>query len=68
MQHIDADKTLGEKARRELHKNASSSVSIRDVALRTSRKQWTIGRCGERGSEISMLIARHDDDDDDDDE
>ena len=36
---------------------------IRDVALRTCRKQWTIRRCGERGSEISVLIAWHDDDD-----
>ena len=42
----------------------SSSVLIWDVALRTSRKQWTIGRCGKRGSEISMLIAQHDDNDD----
>ena len=41
----------------------SSSVPIRDVDLRTCRKQWTIGRCGERGSEISVLITRHDDDD-----
>ena len=44
----------------------SSSVSIRDVALKTCRKQWTIGRGGERGSGISVLMARHDDDDDDD--
>ena len=43
----------------------SSFVPIWDVALRISRKQWTIGRCGERGSGISVLIARHDDDDDD---
>ena len=42
-----------------------SSVPIRDVALRICRKQWTIGKCGEGGSEISVLIARHDDDDDD---
>ena len=34
-----------------------------DVALRICRKQWKIGRCGERGSWISTLIARHDDDD-----
>ena len=46
----------------------SSSVPIRDVALRTSRKQWTIGRGGERWSGISVLIAWHDDDDDDDDD
>ena len=42
----------------------SSSVPIQDVALKTCRKQWTIGRGGERVSGISMLIARHDDDDD----
>ncbi len=42
----------------------SSSVLILDVALRTCQKQWTIGRGGERGSEISVLIAQHDDDDD----
>ena len=42
----------------------SSSVLIRAVALRTCQKQWTIGRGGERGSGISVLIARHDDDDD----
>ncbi len=43
-------------------------MPIRDVALRTCRKQWTIGWDGERGSGISELIARRDDDDDDDDE
>ena len=36
-----------------------SSVPIRDVALRISRKQWTIGRCGAGGSGISMLIEWH---------
>ena len=41
----------------------SSSVLIRDVALRIYQKQWMIGRCGERGSGISMQIAWHDDDD-----
>ena len=40
----------------------SSSVLIRDVALRICRKQWTIGRCSEKGSGIFVLIARHDDD------
>ena len=42
----------------------SSYVRIRDVALRTCQKWWTIGRSGERGSGISMLVARHHDDDD----
>ena len=40
----------------------SSSVPIRDVALRICRKQWTIGRCGERGLGISVLTAWHDND------
>ena len=48
----------------QLETTYSSSVPIRDVALGICRKQWTIGRGGERGSGISVLIARHDDDDD----
>ena len=51
----------------QLEPTYSCSVLIRDVALKTCRKRWTIGIGGERGSGISMLIARHDDDDDDDD-
>ena len=43
---------------------SNSSVPIRDVAPKTYRKQWTIGRGGEKGSWISVLMARHDDDDD----
>ena len=42
----------------------SSYVRIRDVALKTWQKRWTIGRSGERGSRMSVLAARHDDDDD----
>ena len=41
----------------------SSYVRIRDVVLKTYLERWTIGRCGERGSGISVLPARHDDDD-----
>ena len=44
----------------QLEHTYSSSVQIRDVPLRTCRKQWTIGRSGERGSGISVLIARRD--------
>ena len=40
-------------------------MPIQDVALRTCRKQSTIGMGGERGSGISVLIMRHDDDDND---
>ena len=39
-------------------------MKIRDVALKTSQRRWTIGRSSEGGSEISVLAARHDDDDD----
>ena len=46
----------------------SNSMSIRDVALKTCWKQWTIGTGGERGSGISVLMAWNDYDDDDDDD
>ena len=42
-----------------------SYVRIRDIALKTCQRQWTIGRSGERVSGISLLVAWHDDDDDD---
>ena len=46
------------------HKHTFSSyVSIRDVALKTCQRRWMIGKSGERGSGISVLVARHDDDD-----
>ena len=38
---------------------------MQDVARKTCPKQWTIEKGGEGGSEISVLMARHDDDDDD---
>ena len=41
-----------------------SYVRIRDVALKTCQRWWTIGKSGERGSGISVRAARHDDDDD----
>ena len=50
------------KAGDQLTPTYSSSVRIRGVALRTCRKRWTIGRGGERGSGISVLMARQDDD------
>ena len=40
----------------------SSSVPIRDVPLKTCRKQGMIGRCSERVSNISVLMAQHNDD------
>ena len=48
----------------QLETTYGNSMPIRDIALRTCWKQWTIGKCRERGSEISILIGRHDEDDD----
>ena len=39
----------------------SSYVMIRDVTLKTCQMRWMIGRRGERGSGISVLVAWHDD-------
>ena len=45
------------------HKHTHSSyVRIRNVALKTCQRRWTIGKSGERGSGISVLVARQDDD------
>ena len=44
----------------------SNSVSIQDVVLKICRKQWMIGRGGEKVSGISVLMVWHEDDDDDD--
>ena len=52
----------------QLEPTYSSSVPIRDAALKTCQKQWTIGRGSKRGSGIFVLIVQHDDDDDDDDD
>ena len=46
----------------QLEPTYGSSVKIRGVALGTCRKRCTIGRGGEIGSGISVLIARQDDD------
>ena len=51
-----------QKQDNQLELTYSSSVPIRDVALRTCWKWWTIGRGGKRGSGISVLMTWHDDD------
>ena len=58
----------GQKQDDQLEHTYTSYVKIRDVALKTCKRRWTIGRSGERESGISVLAARHDDDDDDDDD
>ena len=55
----------GQKQDDQLEHIYSSYVRIRDVALMTGQRRWTIGRSGERGSAISVQAARHEDDDDD---
>ena len=44
-----------QKQDNQLKHTYSSSVRIRDVALKTCQRRWKIGRSGERGSGISML-------------
>ena len=59
------DPTYGRaKAGRPARTYISCDVRIRDIALKTSQRRWTIGRSGERESGISVLAARHNDDDD----
>ena len=55
----------GQKQDDQCEHTYSRYVRIRDVALKTYRRRWTIGRSGERRSGISMLAAQHNDDDDD---
>ena len=51
------------KADDQLEHTFSNYVRIRDVVQKTSLRRWTIGKCGEKGSGISVLPARHDDND-----
>ena len=43
---------------KQLKHTYSSSVRIRNVALKTCQRRWTIGRSGKRGSGIFLLVAR----------
>ena len=55
---------MAEQKQDDQHEHTYSSyVRIRDVALKTCQRRWTIGKSGERESGISVLAARHDDDD-----
>ena len=51
-----------QKLDNQLEHTYSSYVRIRDVALKTCKRRWTIGKSGESGLGISMPAARHDDD------
>ena len=60
---------MAEQKHDDQHQHTFSSyVRIRNVALKTYQRRWTIGKNGERGSGISVLVAWHDDDDDGDDD
>ena len=52
----------------QLEYTYSSYVRIRDEALKTCQRQWTIGRNGERGSGVSVLAAWHDDEEEEEEE
>ena len=55
--------TYGRQNQDDQHEHTYGSyVRIRDIALKTCQRRWTIGRSGERGSGISVLAAWHDDD------
>ena len=56
----------GQKRDDQFEHTFSSYVRIRDVALKTCQRRWTIGRSGQRGSGISVQAARHDDEDNED--
>ena len=57
--------TYGRAKQDDQHEHIFSSyMGIRDVTLKIYQRRWTIGKSGERGSGISVLVARHDDDDD----
>ena len=45
----------------QLELTYSSYVKTQDVTLKICRRQWMIGRSGERWSGISVLAVRHDD-------
>ena len=53
-----------QKQHDQLEHTYSSYMRIRDVAQKTSQRQWMIGRSSERGSGISVLAAQHNDEDD----
>ena len=46
----------GQKQDDQLEQTSSSYVRISDVALKTYQRWWTIGRSGEKGSGISVLV------------
>ena len=53
----------GQKQDNQHEHTFSSYVRIQDVAMKTCQRRWMIGKSRERGSWISVLVARHDNDD-----
>ena len=47
----------------ELNSTTILLLQIGEDTLKTCQKRWMIGRNGERGPGMSVLVARHDDDD-----
>ena len=55
---------MAEQKQDDQHEHTFSNyVRIQDVVQKTWQRRWMIGKSGERGSGISVLLARHDDDD-----
>ena len=52
-----------QKQDNQLKHKFRSYVMIWNVALKTCQRRWTIGKSGERGSGIYVLVAQDDDDD-----
>ena len=51
---------MAEQKQDDQHEHTFSNyVRIRDVVQKTCQRRWTIGKSGERGSEISVPPARH---------
>ena len=53
----------GQKQDNQLEHTFSSYVRIRDVALKTSQRRWTIGKSGEMDNRACGTKWWHDDDD-----
>ena len=56
--HYGPPHMAGQKQDDQQEHTYSSYVKIRDVAQNTCRRRWTIGRSGERGSDISVLADK----------
>ncbi len=52
----DGRQVAGQKQDDQLEHTFRIYVRIRDVALKTCQRQWTIGRSGERGHDNDVVL------------